>query len=189
MIAYLKGNIVQINLESLIVENNGIGYEVFFARPETVSLNQDIQLFTYHRIAEDDQSLFGFTKQSELSFFKQLVSVKGIGAKSAMNIFAKVNIDNLISAITMGNIDFLKSINGVGNKSAAQIILDLQGKLAISKSSESSLVVSGLQDSLRSLGYRSAEIAAITEQLIDIEGKSEPEVLKQALQLLAKNRG
>ena len=67
MIAYIKGKVVQVNLDSLIVENAGIGYEVFFARPETITLNQDIHLYTYHKVAEDEQSLFGFLKLSEFN--------------------------------------------------------------------------------------------------------------------------
>jgi Holliday junction DNA helicase RuvA len=189
MIAYIKGIITQINIDSLIIENHNIGYEVFFARPESVSLNQEIQLFTYHKLAEDESSLYGFSKAADLRFFKQLLSVKGIGAKSAMIILAKVNIDRLMSAIAASDIDFLKSISGVGNKSASQIILDLQGKLTVSNENIDVTVLSSLQDSLRSLGYRPAEIAGITEHLVDVEGQSEAEILKQALQLLAKRRG
>ena len=189
MIAYIKGKVTQINLDCLIVECGGIGYQIFFAHPENVSLEQEIQLHTYHKVAEDEQSLYGFDKPYELNFFKQLIAVKGIGAKSAMNILAKVNIDSLITAIGSGNIDFLRSIGGIGAKSAAQIILDLQGKLTFSDNSENALTYSVLQDSLRSLGYKAAEIAGITEALTDIADKSETEILKEALQLLAKQRG
>ncbi len=189
MIAYIKGKVVKINIDSLIIENNNIGYEVFFARPENVSLDQEIQLFTYQKIAEDEQSLYGFTRPADLSFFKQLVSVKGIGAKSAMNIFAKVNVDSLIAAINDSNVDFLRSISGIGAKSAAQIILDLQGKLALSPNSETSLAFSTLQDSLRSLGYKAGEIAALSEQLKDVRDLDETQLLKKALQLLASKRG
>jgi len=189
MIAYIKGTISQINLDSLVIDNNGIGYEVFFSRPEKVTLNQEIMLHTYHKVAEEDQSLYGFEKISELRFFKQLLSVKGIGAKSAMNILSQVNIDTLITAIAQNNLDYLKTISGIGNKSASQIILDLQGKLTLAVDSENSLAVGFLQDSLRSLGYKNSEINAIVNELADKEGWEEAELLKQALQLLAKKRG
>jgi len=188
MIAYIKGTVVHINIDSLIIENNDIGYEVFFARPERVNVNQEIKLFTYHKVAEEEDSLYGFENQSDLNFFKQLLSVKGIGAKSAMNIFAQVNIQQLITAISTNDIDFLRNISGIGPKSAAQILLDLAGKLALSENTSKSLAISSLSDSLRSLGYKSQEIAVITGQLADIDDLDEAEVLRQALQLLAKRR-
>lgn len=189
MIAYIKGVITQINIDSLLIENNNVGYEVFFARPENVSLNQEIKLFTYHKVSEDEESLYGFMTESQLKFFKQLLSVKGIGAKSAMNIFSKVNIENLIEAISNNDVDFLQSISGIGAKSAAQIILDLSGKLSVGKDIENSLTLSSLFDSLKSLGYKNNEINTIIQKLSDINEKSESEILKEALQLLAKNRG
>jgi Holliday junction DNA helicase RuvA len=188
MIAYIRGKVVQINIDSLIVETRDIGYEIFFARPERVSIDQEIKLYTYHKLSEDEDSLYGFESHNDLNFFKQLLSVKGIGAKSAMNIFGQVNVQQLMEAIIANDIDFLRHISGIGPKSAAQILLDLSGKLAITENTAKSLVISSLHDSLQSLGYRSQEIAVITGQLADIEDLDEAEVLKQALQLLAKRR-
>lgn len=189
MIAYIKGTITNIELDKIILENNDIGYEIYFSRPERVNVGDNITVYTYQRVAEDDLSLFGFLDKRNLEFFIKLLSVKGIGAKSANNIIANSNLDTLVNAINSDDISYLKTINGIGNKSASQIILDLKGKLAVDKKELSIPVFDSLKESLKYLGYKNAEINSIITQLSEYSEESEEFVLKKALQLLASKRG
>ncbi len=189
MIAYIKGLVTNISLNSIIIENNGIGYEVFFSRPEKVSLNQEILIYTYQKVAEDELSLYGFLSREDLTFFSKLLSVKGIGAKSAINILSKTNLNSLVNAIESGDQNYLKTINGIGAKSAGQIVLDLKGKLDFVSENTNNLVFENLSESLRYLGYKTNEIQAITKQLSDYQNEKEEFILKKALQLLAARRG
>ncbi|MFV0254967.1 MAG: Holliday junction branch migration protein RuvA [Erysipelotrichaceae bacterium] len=189
MIAYIKGIITNVELDRIIVENQGIGYEIYFSRPERVSINDEVKIYTYQKVAEDELSLFGFLDKRNLDFFIKLLSVKGIGAKSANNIIANSNLDTLVAAINADDLNYLKTINGIGNKSAAQIILDLKGKLAISSNEIKVPVFESLKESLKYLGYKSSQINSIIMQLSEYEFESEEVVLKKALQLLASKRG
>lgn len=189
MIAYIKGRITGIELDKIVVENNGIGYEIYFSRPEQVNINDDVLVYTFQRVAEDDLSLYGFLDKKNLEFFIKLLSVKGIGAKSANNIMANSNIDTLVNAINNDDVTYLKTINGIGNKSASQIILDLKGKLAVASKEVRIPVFDSLKESLKYLGYKSVEINSIVKQLSEYENESEDVVLKKALQLLASKRG
>ncbi len=189
MIAYIKGIVKQINLDIIIVENSGVGYNIFFNRPEKLSLQDEVLIYIFQRLSEDEISLFGFLSLEELTFFKKLISVKGIGPKSAMNIMANVNLPSLINAIEHNDQGYLRSINGIGPKSAAQIILDLKGKLDFINEEKKNNIFVNLEQSLQSLGYKSAEITKITKELKEYENESEEFVLKKALQMLASRRG
>ena len=129
MIAFIKGIIFSYTLNTVIVENNGVGYEIFFAHPDSIRLNQEVMIYTYHHIREDENSLFGFLSIEEKELFEKLIGVKGIGPKTAMGILGASSLDQLINSIEQGEVNALKKIPGIGAKAASQIILDLKGKL------------------------------------------------------------
>ncbi|HEX6595144.1 MAG TPA: Holliday junction branch migration protein RuvA [Bacillota bacterium] len=201
MIAYVKGNLTSIQDNAVIVDVNGIGYEIICPNPFDFqsSLNQFIKIHTYHHVREDLQVLYGFSNEDEKYLFMKLISVSGIGPKSALSILAHVNVSEFVSAVEREDDKFLTSFPGIGKKTARQIILDLKGKLttlvvvtapSTSSSQEDSGVATRLKDvqqALKALGYRDREIETIIPKLRKYETEETDEMIKKALSLLVKN--
>jgi len=189
MIAYLKGIVTVIKPDEIVVEVAGIGYRVFFYAVDRISLNQELMVYTYQKVSEDDLSLFGFLDQTAYEFFLRLISVKGIGTRSAMNIMRSTSLSNLMKAIESGDVAWLKSINGIGNKSASQIILDLKGKLDFHMEEDglSDDIWNEISETLKSLGYRQLEVNQVGKALKgQFNELSLEDGLKLALQYLAR---
>lgn len=187
MIAFLKGNIALIELDYVLMEVHGVGYKVFFSSPEKVKLNEETQLFTYQHVREDELALYGFLTQEEHGLFLKLISVKGLGPKTAMGIFGKFSSAQIIQSIENKDVDFLKSLPGIGNKTASQIILDLKGKLVnVKDAKEIDDEILDALEGLKSLGYKVGELKKIEKYLKEKPGLSSDEYLKIGLQLLMK---
>ena len=196
MIAYLKGILTYINDETIIVDVNGIGYEVVCANPFAFqsSLNESIHVYTYHHVREDMQVLYGFKNESEKELFKKLISVSGIGPKSGLAIQGNVDVDSFVLAVEREDEKFLTQFPGVGKKTARQIILDLKGKLTDltyekvdeqeDKKQPSLQQMSDVEDALIALGYTPHEIRPVLNEL-DTDSDLD-ELIKKALNLLAK---
>ncbi|MDL2276923.1 Holliday junction branch migration protein RuvA, partial [Breznakia sp. OttesenSCG-928-G09] len=116
MIAFVKGNVVSYSADSVIIDNGGIGYRIFMPNPALLTLNQETLIYTYHHIREDAQILFGFTSMEEHDLFTQLISVKGIGPKIAINALSVGSWQQIVEAIETKNATYLKSLPGIGNK-------------------------------------------------------------------------
>src|SRR5690625_5202067 len=131
MIAYIKGNLTYILDESVIVDVQGVGYEIICANPFVfqASLNKEIKIYTYHHVRDDAQLLYGFKSEDEKYLFTKLISVSGIGPKGALAIQGSVDVAEFVAAVEREDDKFLTSFPGVGKKTARQIILDLKGKL------------------------------------------------------------
>lgn len=128
MIGYLSGTVIYSDSsKSIILTAQGVGYEVHTATP--LVPNKDTALFISHIIREDAQNLFGFESADDKKFFEMLLSVNGIGPKSAFALVSHLGMSQIITAITLENVDVLKSAPGVGKKSAEQIILSLKDKV------------------------------------------------------------
>jgi Holliday junction DNA helicase RuvA len=129
MIGYMSGTVIYSDSQkSLILTNSGVGYEIFTSAPMVP--NKEIALYISHIIREQAQDLYGFESIEEKKFFEMLLDVNGIGPKSAYALISHVGVQQIISAITLENVDILKSAPGVGKKSAEQIILSLKDKVA-----------------------------------------------------------
>ncbi len=129
MIGYLSGTVIYSDSQkSIILTPQGVGYEVHTATP--LVPNKEIALFISHIIREDAQNLFGFESADDKKFFEMLLSVNGIGPKSAFALVSHLGMSQIITAITLENVDVLKSAPGVGKKSAEQIILSLKDKVS-----------------------------------------------------------
>lgn len=190
MIGYIIGTITQIDNDKVIVENNGIGYIVYFFNVGKLSLNNQYKIYTHQVVKEDDISLFGFLALEEKSLFLSLTNVKGIGAKTANNIMGRASVRRLVDAIDSGDLAFLKTLPGIGSKSAQQIILDLKGKLVAEEKSNS--VNENIEDALmalKGLGYKASEIKSIENELAKHKNKDVDEYVKIALQLMMKRKG
>lgn len=191
MIAFIKGKVHSFTLDWVILDCGNIGYKIYFAHPEKLKLNEEVLLYTYQYIREDEHSLFGFLSQTDFDLFTKLISVKGVGCKTANSIFASSNTDRLIQAIEVSDIEYLKKLPGIGAKTASQIILDLKGKLVSEHKEDSRLSKSLLDtfDALKSLGYKQAELNPLVKQLEKSTDQSTDALLKLSLQILGQKRG
>ncbi|MHB8097822.1 MAG: Holliday junction branch migration protein RuvA [Erysipelotrichaceae bacterium] len=191
MIAFIKGKVHSFTLDWVILDCGNIGYKIYFAHPEKLKLNEDVLLYTYQYIREDEHSLFGFLSQTDYDLFTKLISVKGVGCKTANSIFASSNTDRLVQAIEVSDIDYLKKLPGIGAKTASQIILDLKGKLVSEHKEDSKLSKSLIDtfDALKSLGYKQSELNPLVKQLENHVDQSTDALLKLSLQILGQKRG
>jgi Holliday junction DNA helicase RuvA len=132
MIAYLKGTLESRKSGECIVDVNGVGYLVEISNQTLETLPQageEIKIHIYHHITENDQRLFGFAGQKEKNLFERLITVKGIGPKSALTILSGMPAPALIEAIVTQNTTALAGISGIGKKTAERMVLELKDKL------------------------------------------------------------
>lgn len=191
MIAFIKGKVHSFTLDWVILDCGGIGYRIYFAHPEVLKLNEEVLLYTHQYIREDEHSLFGFLSQTDYDLFIKLISVKGVGCKTANSIFASSNTDRLIQAIELSDLDYLKKLPGIGAKTASQILLDLKGKLVSEHKEDSKIskTLSDTFDALKSLGYKQTELNPLVKDLEKNPDQSTDALLKLSLQILGKKRG
>lgn len=192
MIAYLQGNVAHITPEYLLLDVHHVGYRVYFNRPENVHLNQSITVYTYHYLREDAEALFGFLDPKELDLFEKLISVKGLGVKTAQGMLTYSTFDRLVLAIENADVATLKAMPGIGAKTASQVILDLKGKLVPVANKEAQATNDQIKDAfegLKALGYKAGELGAIQPELIKHPELDASGIMKLALQLLAAKRG
>lgn len=131
MIAHITGKIIDTNERFLIVETNGIGYKIFVSADalSSLSIGQEASLYTYLAVREDALDLYGFRTSEERIFFEMLLSVSGIGPKSALSILSITAIDTLKKAIATGDTGYLTKVSGIGRKTAEKIVIELRDKL------------------------------------------------------------
>lgn len=184
MYDYIIGRVTNIKFNSIVLENNGIGYLIYVANPFFYQENSEYKVYVYQQIKEDDNSLFGFKNIEEKDLFLKLISVKGLGCKMAIPMFATGSTDGIIDAIERENILYLKKFPKIGDKLARQIILDLKGKLNMNVNNIVDDTTNELIEVLQGLGYKDKEIKAIVGK-IDSKLSIEKQV-KEALKLLLK---
>jgi len=188
MIYSLTGLVVKLQSDHLVIEVQGVGYFVYITKPESFQLNEINHVYTYHVIREGDQFLVGFAKLLEKRIFEQLLSVKGIGPKTAMGALSGASPDQIIQGINEGNIAFLKSLPSIGPKAASQIILDLKGKITFDTpkvSSKEDGRLSEVRDALKSLGFKANEIDRALKDMV-VESANTEQLIKLALKRLGK---
>ena len=187
MYDYIKGIVTYIKNNSIVVDNNGIGYLIYVSNPYSFNIGEEYKVFVYQQVAEEINQLYGFKTIEEKEFFLKLISVKGLGCKMAMPILAVGSIDGIMDAIERENILYLKKFPKIGEKLAKQIVLDLKGKLEFIGVGISDDVVeteNELKEALIALGYKEKEITPVIARVdtsLPIEGQ-----VKDALKLLLK---
>ena len=141
-------------------------------------------MFTYQHIREDENTLYGFLSAAEKDLFIKLISVKGLGPKTAMNMFSAMSMERILDAIETGDVALIKSLPGIGAKTASQIVLDLKGKLvqvsSTPKASVSAEVKDAL-DALKALGYKGNELTGVEKLFAANPGKTVDEYVKMGL--------
>ncbi|OGK22107.1 Holliday junction DNA helicase RuvA [Candidatus Roizmanbacteria bacterium RIFCSPHIGHO2_01_FULL_39_8] len=171
MIGKLKGTIVEVEGNIALLEtNSGVFYELFLT-PTLLGVKKipyDIELYTYLQVRDDALVLFGFQTKKEYSFFKMLLSVPGVGPKTAYSVISYSKIDDMIKSIKENNSDYFTRIPGLGKKTAMKIILELSQKLEsefklekMFMSDEDKTII----DALVSLGFKSIEAKKIVRDV------------------------
>ena len=160
MIGFLKGRVEHITLENIYLDVGGVGYELFVPNPEKYHLYDEVMVHTYLAIRENDVTLYGFFTKDEKELFLKLISVKGIGPKSAIGMLAKASYEGIIEAIETGNLGYLKKLPGIGPKAAGQIILDLKGHLKVDTTVtiKENPVFKEAKEALKGFGFKAQEI-------------------------------
>lgn len=187
MIGFLKGKVFDILKDQLLLDVNNIGFRVNYPHADRLKINDEVMIYTYQSVSENDISLFGFESQNEYDLFMKLISVKGIGPRMALGILKASDFDHIVEAIENENVAFIKTLPGIGNKTASQIILDLRGKIAreSEEKDEDLAKLNDVSEALKSLGYKPQEIKKVIKQIAK-EDLKESEYLRKALSLLKK---
>lgn len=186
MIVYLKGLIQYKDLNFVIINVKDVGYQVFVAPVQLSKIPQGEtrELFIYEHIREDARELYGFVSMEELQLFRRLLSVSGVGPKSAQNILVLDSPDKVEEAIEQGNVSFLTRVSGVGKKIAERMILELKGKLITGKTNKVNDLNSEVADALVGLGYSKQQANEVLNKVSD--SLSIEEKIKESLKLLGK---
>ncbi len=184
MYAYIKGLVTAIKPTHIVIENRDIGYQILSPYPYQYHLKEIVTVYTYHYVREDAILLYGFDSVEALDLFIKLISVSGIGPKSALSMLASNQVDETILAIENADVKFLTKFPGIGSKSAQQIILDLKGKLVTEVDSLIPSSENDVSQALSALGYSKTEIKKVMKK-VDLDLSVE-EIIKKALQLLIK---
>lgn len=196
MIAYLKGKLVIKSVDYIVIDVQGIGYKVYMSKTAIDKLEEEkeIKVYTYLKVREDDISLFGFNTLEELNMFELLISVGGIGAKSAIVILSNITPSKFALAVITSDVNTLKKLQGIGPKTAQRIILELKDKIkteeaienqenTIKQEEQIQEDMEELIQALQVLGYRRYEINNI---LPKIKEETLEDRIKEALQYLAR---
>ena len=195
MYEYFNGELAHILPTAIVIDVHGVGYQVVFANPYRLqdSLKKQIKVLVQQVVREDSITLYGFISSEERELFQRLISVSGIGPKSAMSILANDDTEGFVNAVESGNVTYLTKFPGVGKKTSQQIILDLKGKFEALPEETTKAVVSTNQatleeakDALLGLGYSAKEITKIWKSLEAAAPSTTQEALKVAFKLLMK---
>lgn len=201
MIGYIKGTVEGILADSVIIENNGIGYRIYTSGMVLNSISEmhrEMKLFTYLHVREDELSLFGFPTTEELDTFQLLLGVNGIGPKAALAILTVLSVKDLAFAIMSNDTKAITKANGVGAKSASRVIMELKDKLVLDDiytldDSADGIGVGGtgvgdnIQDTilaLVSLGYSELDASKAVKQIPNADTMESGDLLKEALKKL-----
>lgn len=196
MFSYIQGRVEEINPEGIVLDHDGIGYEIGLPQSSLSELRKQMQLrvYTYLQVRDDGYSLFGFLKREDLDLFKLLIGVGGIGPKGALSILGVLSVDQLRFAIAAGDDKTIAKAPGIGKKTAQRVIVDLKDKIDFTQTLENQLssrtgdfsaddVRGEAILALNALGYSSAEALRAVSDL-DTSSMSVEEVIRAGLKEL-----
>ena len=187
MIAVLKGNISEINENSLtILLKEGIGFEVFVSHPDNFEIGKDVSLYIYEQVKDDGTTLYGFMEKPEKELFELIIKkVSGIGAKTSLGIFRRFSKDQLVDIIKKGDYKKLRTVPGIGEKTAKRIVMELGGEIEnlLVKKTNLSKSLQVAKDALVSLGYRSIDVVKVLKNMDD--GEPIEDIIKKAIKKIS----
>ena len=188
MISFLKGRVAHKMKTSIIIEVNNIGYGVFLGESflNEIKLNEEITIFTHQYVREDSLDLYGFKSLEELEFFELLISISGIGPKSAVSVLSMAKLFDIKESIVRGDSHLLTKVSGIGKKTAERVVLELKDKLFKMGGDYDLSSTGGFSadeiDALLSLGYSVSEareaLNKVDKGIID-SGERVKEALKK----------
>lgn len=203
MISFIKGYVAETTENSVILETDSIGYEIFMtgtAIEKTSRMQDKIKIYTYFHVREDTMQLYGFLSRDDLEMFRLLLNVNGIGPKAAMGVLAAITADELRFAVLSDDVKTISRAPGIGKKTAQKLILELKDKLKLEDAFEKkldhqeenlSLADTSLRDSrqeaveaLTALGYSSTDALRAVRQVSEETGNDVEAILKAALKQL-----
>ncbi len=206
MISYIKGELAEVNEEGIVIEVNGMGYEVktpLSALDELPRIGSNIKIFTYLHVREDAIGLFGFLSSDDLKMFKLLITVNGIGPKGALGILSYITPDDLRFAVLSEDVKTIAKTPGIGNKTASKLILELKDKLKLEDAFEQKLLNQGegqkqvpnsgshiidirkeAIQALVVLGYSNTDAAKVVRKIDITEDMTSEDILKKSLKNL-----
>lgn len=201
MIAYVKGELADITEDAIVVENNGMGYEI--SVPGSVmnglpACGCEIKIYTYMYVREDAMKLYGFLTKDDLKVFKLLITVNGIGPKGALGILSVITPDDLRFAVLADDVKTISKAPGIGTKTAKKLILELKDKLKLEDAFEERLShteevhTGAVSENIRSeavqalvaLGYSNADSLKAVRQVEITEDMTVEELLKKSLKFI-----
>ncbi len=187
MIEQLTGKITYKSANYAILNVSGIGYKVFTTPDVLAKVGVAEQtLWTHLAVRENSLDLYGFLAQSDLKFFELLLSISGIGPKSALGVLATADTETLKNAISTADTGYLTKVSGIGKKSADRIIIELKDKVGKVQSSNFLKEDADALDVLVSMGYQTSDVREVLKSLpCTLKGTSKR--VKESLSLLSKN--
>lgn len=184
MIYYLKGQIVSVSGNTVVIDVRDVAYELLVSHPDDFEVGSNALIYTYNVVREDESYLVGFKTLEEKAIFLSLIKVKGLGPRSVINALSTTTPQSVISAIASNNVAYLKKLPGIGAKAAAQIILDLKGELTPGEKGNPKMY-DEVYDALKSLGFKGAAIDRVLSTINEPNLTAE-DIVRIALQKLRK---
>lgn len=194
MIAYVKGKVIDEFDGGVVLENNGIGYEILCSATAAAKLsaNKEGAVYTYFQLRDDGVSLYGFDNKAEKAMFIKLISVSGVGPKLGISVLSGMNLADLATAIATSDVKSLSRIKGLGKKTAERIVLELREKISadedgvlISPTGTPNAVLSSEDEdaviALIGLGFSSADSRKAVQKAKESGAKTAQEVISAAL--------
>ncbi len=181
MIYFLKGKVKEIAEDSVVIDVHDVGYQFLVSHVDEYKLEEEVFVYTYNVVREDENYLIGFKTKEEKEVFLSLIKVKGLGPKTVINALSATSPNEVINAISSNNVAFLKKLPGLGAKAAGQIILDLKGELTGSKGNPKQY--EEVYEALKTLGFKGAAIDRVLAT-INEPGATNEDILRIALKKL-----
>lgn len=195
MIRHIKGKVDYISIDYVVVDVNGVGYQIYVSNPVAHSLDEEVKFFTHQAIRETASDLYGFKSLDELEVFELLLTLPGIGPKSAAQIMKQAEIELIKTSVTNEDPEHLSKMSGIGKKTAEKIVAGLKDKFeyltaeSYESTNSSSNSTTGFQsdaiDALISLGYPQSEARKIIQKLPP-EINNANDAIKEALKQLGQ---
>ena len=209
MFAYIKGTLEMKMTDYVVIDVGGLGYKIYMSSigmDKLGNIGEQVKVYTYFRVREDDVSIYGFNTNEELRMFELLLSVSGVGAKTALSMLAVCTPSEFVLAIVSEDINVLTSIPGIGPKSAKRIILELKDKIKkeeqiqeltsaskeikistkVQEAIQKDNVISEAVAALQVLGYNRKEIEKAFETLANKEEMTTEDLIRKGLVVLSK---
>lgn len=191
MISFLRGKIINKGINYVIIETNNIGYQVFAGEIflAELKISEEAEIYTHHHIREEASDLYGFKTADDLKLFELLLTVSGVGPKSALGVLSIASAGDIKEAIVRDDANLLTKVSGIGKKTAERVVLELKNKIIRSGGAaailNSAISLGGEEiDALMSLGYSLSEVRsalnAVDPNIIDSGGRVKAALKKMA---------